>query len=131
MSWLSNATGVDWNAFPEPDAVVAPAPSTTEEKLMQQQLQALNNGEAFNEALMPYIMESLGYKYDKVTSPDGTSSFNVTQMTWDERKAGLSPQEIQQMEYQDWNMKQTMISQGINPETFKGFASQEEQREGT
>src|SRR4030067_2098479 len=109
------------------DDVEAPTPSKTEEKITQQQLQALNNGEAFNEALMPYIMESLGYKYGKVTSPDGTSSFNVTKMTWDERKAGLSPQEIQQMEYQDWNMKQTMISQGINPETFKGFASQEDQ----
>src|SRR4030067_3048575 len=49
--------------------IVAPTPSTTEDKIMQQQLQALNNGEAFNEALMPYIMEALGYKYRRVTKP--------------------------------------------------------------
>ena len=113
-----------WNK--DPDQVAAPSPSTAEDKINQMIMDSLGQSNAISQALMPFMMAEMGYKYSSTPGIDGTPVYSVTKMTEDEIFAGLSPEQQYQKKVNLSYLKKSLVAQGTNPDTLEDFKTEEE-----
>lgn len=114
-------------SMPEAQTIQAPTASTQEEVLNQMIMDSLQSSNAMSEALLPYMMAEMGYTYTSTPGVDGGKpTITVTKIPWEERLAGMSPQEQQQYQMQDTLIQQQFAAMGYNPDTLEQFKTEEE-----
>lgn len=104
-------------------AKVDTKPSANEQALMDHLGDYVTRNSQYQEQLFPYLLEEMGMV------PEYDGSGNITgfnKMTMEERTAGKSPDQIREITGEDMMLSQFFVSMGVNPDTGKGFASDEE-----
>lgn len=94
--------------------VEAPVPTEQEVELQKMQLAELQKSNEFQELLMPYMMDEMGYRYEVDVD---TGEKSITKIPFEERVSHLSPAEQKQYQMQEQLLNQELISFGLNPET--------------
>lgn len=129
MSWVTDTFSADnlWGDLTPGADIQAPKSSTQEAALNQMIMDSLQSSNALSEALMPYMMAEMGYKYTSTPGVNGGKpTISVTKIPWEERLAGMTPQEQKQYQMQDKLINQQFAAMGYNPDTLEQFKTEEE-----